>query len=162
EDLLVLHPEVVAAVHLELVELDEAARIEEQLDSLPRGELALLVLLGDALLAASKLRLRIEGGELLARTERRQPLGALCGGHPAVEDVERRQLLQDGVDRGEVQPRIERRLTLFCRQIGGNRFPARRGEPRSRRVAADARWPWTVRVQGRAIDSGRGGGPEPQ
>src|SRR5205085_1980216 len=80
EDLLLLHSEVVAAVDLELVELDEAARVEEQLDALAGGELPLLVLLVDPLLAAAQLRLQVEGGELLSRTERREPRGALDGG----------------------------------------------------------------------------------
>jgi hypothetical protein len=35
-------------VHDEAIELDERARIEQQIDALARGELAGLVLLGDA------------------------------------------------------------------------------------------------------------------
>ena len=52
EDLLLLHAEVGAAVGDEAVELDEGARVEQQVDALARGELAGLVLLVDALLAA--------------------------------------------------------------------------------------------------------------
>src|SRR5205823_14246508 len=82
-DLLLLHPEIVAAVHLELVELDEAAGVEEELDPLAGGELAFLVLLLDPLLAAAQLRLQVERGELFPRSELRQSRGALGGGNAA-------------------------------------------------------------------------------
>ncbi len=38
-------------------ELDEAPRVDQQVDPLARGQLAALVLLGDLLLAAAELRL---------------------------------------------------------------------------------------------------------
>jgi hypothetical protein len=50
EDLLILHAEVGAAVGDEPVELDEAARVEQRLDALARGELAGFVLPEDGLL----------------------------------------------------------------------------------------------------------------
>ena len=59
EDLLLLHAEVGAAMRDEPVELDEAALVEQRLDALARGELAGLVLLVDAGLAAGELRLRL-------------------------------------------------------------------------------------------------------
>ena len=43
-DHLVLHPEVAAAMRHQLVELLEAVLVEQQLDPLPRRELAFLVL----------------------------------------------------------------------------------------------------------------------
>ena len=55
-DLLLLHAEIVAAVLDEHVPLLEGAGIEQQLQPLARGELALLVLLLDALLAAALAR----------------------------------------------------------------------------------------------------------
>ncbi len=55
-----LHPEVGAAVGLELVQLHERARVEEQVDPLARGQLAGLVLPGDPLLAAALLGLCVE------------------------------------------------------------------------------------------------------
>src|SRR5262249_55488884 len=51
-DLLLRHAEVGAAVRHELVDLDEAARVEEQLDALPRRQLSAPVLALDAVLAA--------------------------------------------------------------------------------------------------------------
>ena len=54
EDLLLLHAEVGAAVRHEAVELDERALVEQQVDALARGQLALLVLRGDALRAAAQ------------------------------------------------------------------------------------------------------------
>jgi hypothetical protein len=45
-------------VRLEAVVLTEGARVEQQLDALARAELALLVLLVDARLAAAELGLR--------------------------------------------------------------------------------------------------------
>ena len=54
EDLLLLHAEVGAAVGDELVELDEAAGVEQGGDALARGQLAGLVLLVDARLAAGR------------------------------------------------------------------------------------------------------------
>ena len=65
EDLLLLHPEVGAAVRHELVDLDEAAGIEEQLDALARGELARGVLALDAGGAAAEHRLLVHLLELL-------------------------------------------------------------------------------------------------
>ena len=56
-NLLLVEPEVGAAVGDEAVELDEAARIEQQVEPLAGGELALLVLLGEALGAAALLGL---------------------------------------------------------------------------------------------------------
>ena len=47
-------PKSVAAVGHEAVELDEAALVQQQLDPLPRGQLALRVLLLDAFLAAAQ------------------------------------------------------------------------------------------------------------
>src|SRR5204863_6562492 len=63
-DLPLLHPEVGAAVDLEAVELDEAARVDELLDPLARGELAVRVLALDALLAAAEQRLAVPALEL--------------------------------------------------------------------------------------------------
>ena len=51
-----VHAEVAAAVRHEPVHLDEAAGIDEQVDALPRGQLAALVLGGDALLATALQR----------------------------------------------------------------------------------------------------------
>jgi hypothetical protein len=48
EDLLVLHAEVGATMRHELVELDEAAVIEQRFDPFARGQLTGLVLLRDA------------------------------------------------------------------------------------------------------------------
>jgi hypothetical protein len=56
QHLLVLHAEVGAAVGDEPVDLDEAPRVEEQVDALARRELAALVLLLDALGAAAEER----------------------------------------------------------------------------------------------------------
>ena len=55
EVLLLGQAEVGGAVGDEAVELDEAARIEQQVEPLAGGELALLVLLGDAVGAAALL-----------------------------------------------------------------------------------------------------------
>jgi hypothetical protein len=63
-DLPFLHPEVGAAVDLEAVELDEAARIDEMLDALARGELPLGVLSLDARLPATEERFAIPSLEL--------------------------------------------------------------------------------------------------
>ena len=49
---------------LEAVELDEAAGIEQLLDAVARGELALGVPAGDAVLAAAEQRLAIPALEL--------------------------------------------------------------------------------------------------
>ena len=57
KDLVVLHAEVRAAVRHEAIKLDEGALIHEEVDALSRGELALLMLGGDACLAATN-----EGG----------------------------------------------------------------------------------------------------
>ena len=64
--LVVLHAEIVAAVLDEHVELLEQIVIQEEVDALARGELALGVLGGDALLAAAKAGARpagVEAGE---------------------------------------------------------------------------------------------------
>ena len=54
-DALLRHLEVVAAMGLELVGLDEGAGVEQQVDALTRRQLAGLVLLGDAVCAAAIL-----------------------------------------------------------------------------------------------------------
>ena len=54
-DDLLLHPEIGAAMRDELVDLLERAGIEQPLDALARGELALLVLLAQPFLAAAEL-----------------------------------------------------------------------------------------------------------
>ncbi len=56
EDLALVHVEVGAAVDHEAVDLDEGAGIEEQVHPLTGGELAGLVLLGDARGAAALQR----------------------------------------------------------------------------------------------------------
>src|SRR5262249_34431980 len=73
EDLLLLHAEVGAAVGDELVELDEAAIIDQRRDALARGELAGLVLLGDARLAAGELGFRLHVFEALNRVAGHRP-----------------------------------------------------------------------------------------
>ena len=55
--LLLVQAEIGGAVGDEAIQLDEAARIEQQVEPLPGGELALLVLLGDALRPAALLGL---------------------------------------------------------------------------------------------------------
>ena len=65
EYLLLLHPEVGAAVRHELVDLDEAAGVEEQLDALARRQLAGGVLALDAGGAAAQHRLLVHLFELL-------------------------------------------------------------------------------------------------
>src|SRR5437879_1981568 len=70
-------------MRLELVQLDEAAGIDQELDALACGQLAFLVLLVDALLAAAQLGLRVERGQLLPRGQAREPLLPLRGGHAA-------------------------------------------------------------------------------
>jgi hypothetical protein len=67
EELLLLHAEIGAAVRREAVELDEGALVDEELDPLARGQLALLVLRGDALGAAAGER---EGAHALQALER--------------------------------------------------------------------------------------------
>src|SRR5262249_28978298 len=62
-DLGLAHPEVEAAMRAQLVELDERAGIEEQLDPLARGELALAVLLFDALGTAARFRALVQSAE---------------------------------------------------------------------------------------------------
>ena len=57
------------AVGLELVELEEGARVEEQLDPLARGQLAVRVLFIDAILAAAELGPRVKCGEAFAGRE---------------------------------------------------------------------------------------------
>ena len=63
-DHLLLEPEVGGAVGDEAVELDEAAFVEQQVEPLARGELALLVLLGDARRAPALLGERLTVMEL--------------------------------------------------------------------------------------------------
>jgi hypothetical protein len=65
QDLPVAQLEVGAAVGLEAVELDEAARVEQQLYSLARRELRLGVLRVDPVLSAAQLGLRVQLLELL-------------------------------------------------------------------------------------------------
>jgi hypothetical protein len=67
EVLLLLQAEVGAAVRGEAVELDEGALVDEEIDALACGELALLVLRGDALGAAAGQR---EGAHALQALER--------------------------------------------------------------------------------------------
>src|SRR5262249_57581772 len=55
EDLPFLHAEIRAAMGLELVDLDEGARIEQRFDALASCELPGFVLLADAILAAANL-----------------------------------------------------------------------------------------------------------
>ncbi len=64
-DALLVHAEVIAAVDDELVELLERAVVEEELDALPRRELPLGVLAGDARFAAAELTLALAALELL-------------------------------------------------------------------------------------------------
>ena len=54
-DDLLIHAEIAAAVADELVHLFEGAFVEQQVDAFARGELAFLVLLVPALLAAPRL-----------------------------------------------------------------------------------------------------------
>ena len=65
EDLLLGHPEVVALVNDELVELGEAALVEQQLDPLPRRLLAGRVLSLDPLRPTAELRGLVASAELL-------------------------------------------------------------------------------------------------
>ena len=53
-DFLIRHPEVSATVFLEHVPLFEAAFVQQQVDSLPCGELAFLMLFGDPVFAATQ------------------------------------------------------------------------------------------------------------
>ena len=55
EDLLLLHPEVGALVHNELVDLGERVPVEEELEPLAGHLLAGLVLASDPFLAAAQL-----------------------------------------------------------------------------------------------------------
>src|SRR5439155_18165573 len=64
EHLLLFHAEVVALMDHELVDLEEGAGVEQQLDPLAGRLLAGLVLAPDALLAAAKLRLGMTAMEL--------------------------------------------------------------------------------------------------
>ncbi len=72
-DLLVGHAEVRAAVLDEHVPFLEGARVEQQLDALARGELALRVLRVDALLAAAQARRGALVVELLDDVVHRSP-----------------------------------------------------------------------------------------
>jgi hypothetical protein len=80
EDLLLLHAEVGAAVDDEPIELDEAAGIEQQVDSLARRELAAFVLFLDAFGPAADERLGVHLVEPLDGRRR----GAGRGGHAPV------------------------------------------------------------------------------
>ena len=79
EDLLLLHAEVGAAVRDEAVELDEAAGVEQEVDALARGQLAGLVLLLDAGLAAAEERLRVQVVEALHVRRRSRRVGSAGG-----------------------------------------------------------------------------------
>ncbi len=81
-DLLGLHAEVDAAVRLELVDLHEAAWVEEQLDALAGGELARLVLLRDAVLAPAPFGVVVD---LVERGPARIGVGGLV--HRGGEDI---------------------------------------------------------------------------
>src|SRR5262249_7538126 len=67
ERLLRLHPEVDAAVRHEPVELDERPLVDQEIDPLPRGELALLVLRLDALLPSALERELAHPAQLVLR-----------------------------------------------------------------------------------------------
>jgi len=58
EEALLVQPEVTAAMGHEGVELDEAVRVQQQLQPLARGQLALGVLLVDAFLSTAEARRR--------------------------------------------------------------------------------------------------------
>ena len=62
-DQLLGHAEITASVHDQLVELLEAARIEQQFHPLARGELARVVLAAETLVAAAQLGAAIQIGE---------------------------------------------------------------------------------------------------
>ena len=62
---LLIEPEVGRAVGDEAIELDEAALVEQQIEPLPRGQLALLVLLGHPRRPASLLGERLAVVELV-------------------------------------------------------------------------------------------------
>ena len=75
--LLRLEAEIVRAMNDESVELDERAFVEQELESLARGELSLLVLRLEACVAAALLRLGAplpEKGEFVAHGHRREKL----------------------------------------------------------------------------------------
>src|SRR5205823_14937271 len=75
--------EGVRAVRLELVQLDEAAGIEQELDPLARGELSVLVLPVDAFLAAAQLGLGIQRRQLVPRRQTGEALLPLRRRHAA-------------------------------------------------------------------------------
>ena len=64
-DLLVGHAELVGAMFDEHVELLEAALVQQEVDPLPGGQLALGVLRGDAALAAAQLGLSATAGQFI-------------------------------------------------------------------------------------------------
>ena len=63
-DALLVHPEVVAAVGPQLVDLDEGAAVEQQLDALARHQQAALVALGDLVGAAADLGFTVAAVQL--------------------------------------------------------------------------------------------------
>ena len=65
ERAVVLDPEAVRPVAGEHVELDERARVEQEVEALAGGELAPLVLAADRRLVAGRARLFLQLGELL-------------------------------------------------------------------------------------------------
>src|SRR5438128_1097289 len=67
-DSLRVHPEVGCAVLDEGVRLDEAARIEEEIDPLPRGQLPLLVLRLNPILAPAFSGLGLPSAQLVTRS----------------------------------------------------------------------------------------------
>src|SRR5262249_36126734 len=60
QDFFVLHRKIGAAMGFEFIELDKTTRIEQSVDTLTRGEFALLVLFFDAIRAAALLGLSVE------------------------------------------------------------------------------------------------------
>jgi hypothetical protein len=78
-DDLLIHPEVAAAVRDELVDLLERAGIEQQVDPLARGQLAGLVLLAQAGLAAAEFGAALELLEMLQLVHRCcEAIGSAC------------------------------------------------------------------------------------
>src|SRR5262249_48958870 len=64
-DLLLVHAEVVALMDHELVDLNERAGVEEQIEPLPRRLLPCLMLAPDPIFAAAQLGLRVTARELV-------------------------------------------------------------------------------------------------
>src|SRR5205085_4964124 len=67
---LIVHAEVAAAVGDELVDLLEAARIEQQIDPLARRELARFALLPEALFPSAELRAALDIGQQFGAVHR--------------------------------------------------------------------------------------------